>query len=206
MTAGPTREKIDPIRFISNRSTGVMGYEIARAARKRAYKVTLISGPTGLTPPRGVDFISVESTRQMQRAVRSQFKKADCLFMASAVCDWRPSKIKQGKMKASGRTRALRLVRNPDILSEAGRRKNGKLLAGFALESADLVKNAKDKLRRKNLDIIAANKVGRRSPFGKGITDVLVLTRNGRIKRLKGVRKKAVADYLIDEAERLWQD
>ena len=148
----------------------------------------------------------MESALEMRRAVSSELAGADCLFMASAVCDWRPSKARRRKMKASGGRSVLRLVRNPDILCEAGRRKGRRVLVGFALESGDLAKNAGKKMRRKNLDIIAANKAGgKNAPFGKGPADVLVIARNAKPRRLKGVGKRAVAHYLIDEVEKLWQ-
>lgn len=206
VTAGPTRERIDPIRFISNLSTGFMGYEIARAAKSRGYKVTLISGPTNLVPPRGVNFISVESARQMSLAVKAGLKNSDCLFMASAVCDWRPAKNRATKLKRTNKALSLKLVKNPDILYGAGRKKKRKILVGFALESANLEKSAKKKLRKKNLDIIAANKIDKKkSAFGKGLTDVLIITKTGNCKRLKRVTKNTIANYLIDKVEELWQ-
>lgn len=208
VTAGPTREKIDPIRFISNLSTGFMGYEIARIAKNKGYKVTLISGPTNLAPPRGIKFIPVGTARQMSREVKSHLKNSDCLFMASAVCDWRLAKPDTRKIKRAGTKQpALELVMNPDILYEAGKRKRGKILVGFALESANLVKNAKVKLKNKNLDIIAANKVSSaQNPFGKGLTDVLIVTRDQKQKWLRRATKDSVARYLIDKAEKLSQN
>ena len=206
VTAGPTRERIDPIRFISNLSTGVMGYEIARAAKKRGYGVTLISGPVNLEPPAGVKFVPVESARQMKRAVILNLSDSDCLFMASAVCDWRPAKTSAGKIKRTDAAGLLRLAKNPDILYEAGRKKGQMILVGFALESSDLFKNAKKKLRKKNLDLIAANKVNREfSPFGKNLTDILVVTKNKENRWLRRATKKAVANYLIDKVEDLWR-
>ena len=185
VTAGPTREKLDSIRFISNFSTGKMGYELARAARRRGYKVTLISGPTHLIPPQGINFIKVEDAAQMYKAVKRNLKSADCLFMASAVSDWRPQSRAKGKLKkGSKRAISLKLVRNPDILGSVGRVKGGKILAGFALESDALTKNARLKLKEKNLDLIAANKVGKRSPFGE----------------------EAIAKKLLNKVEKLWED
>ena len=207
VTAGPTREKIDPIRFISNLSTGVMGYEVAANAQNRGYKVTLISGPVNIAPPKGVNFVSVENARQMQKQVSARFKTSDCLFMTSAVSDWRPLARSIGKIKRSARVRSLKLTANPDILMEAGRKKGQRLLIGFALESSNLLKNATEKLRKKNLDIIAANLVGgKKVPFGKKLTDVLVVTKNGQKKWLRRVTKKAVAGYRLNKAEELWRD
>ena len=116
VTAGPTLERIDPVRFISNFSTGRMGYEIARAALAKGSKVTLISGPTNLTPPKGVRFIPVESALEMSRKVFSEFNRSDCIFMTSAVCDWRPAVKSAGKIKRSRGRKVLKLVENPDIL------------------------------------------------------------------------------------------
>jgi len=214
ITAGPTLERIDPVRFISNLSSGVMGYEIARAAKHRGYKVSLISGPTSLDQPKGVNFIPVESACQMEQAVLSHFKGSDCLFMASAVCDWRPSKVKADKIKKTARFRSLPLRTNPDILYKCGRKKGKKILVGFALETGKTSENARKKLKNKNLDIIVANKamacrspkMAYRPPFGKGKTDVLVISKNSKVKNLKSVSKKAVATYLINEVEKLWHN
>lgn len=207
ITAGPTREKIDSVRFISNFSTGNMGYEIARASLAKGYKVTLISGPTYLLPPKGVKFVRVEETREMEKAVKKYFKSADCLFMASAVCDWRPEKRSTGKIKkGKNGSVTFRFVENPDILKSIGRIKNGKLLAGFALESTELIKNAKIKLREKNLDLIVANKVGGKSPFGEGKTDVVILDRSGRTEKIFNTSKRKIAFRLLDKAEKLWKE
>jgi phosphopantothenoylcysteine decarboxylase/phosphopantothenate--cysteine ligase len=207
VTAGPTREKIDDVRFISNLSTGRMGFEIARAAVARGYKVTLISGPTGLTPPRGARYIPVEEAREMAKAVRANFRRADCLFMASAVSDWRPEHRIRGKIKkAGGKKAALRLVKNPDIVSEAGRIKRGRLVAGFALESKDIIKNAEAKLVAKNLDFIVANGLGRRTPFGGGRTDATIIDRYGAREAIHNAPKGLVARKVIEKAERLWRE
>lgn len=205
ITAGPTREKIDDVRFITNLSTGNMGYELARAARRRGYKVTLISGPTGLKAPKGVRLINTLDARAMGNAVKRNIKGVDCLFMASAVCDWRPEKAVTGKIKKNKERITLKLVRNADILKGLGRKKNGALLVGFALESKDLLKSAKRKLKDKNLDLIAANRVGSaRNPFGSGRTDITVIDRDGKTERLFNITKKKAASRLLDNAERLW--
>ncbi len=206
VTAGPTREKIDPVRFISNFSTGLMGYEIARAARRKGSKVALISGPTNLTPPKGVRFITVETAGEMARAVRSNFKKTDCVFMSSAVCDWRPVKTSRTKIKKGSGTKNLELTKNPDILFDLGKRKRDKVLVGFALESNDLYKNAKKKFSKKRLDIMAANKIAKKkSPFGKGPTDVLVINGTGKNTWLRNATKGKIAAHLVNKAEKLWR-
>jgi phosphopantothenoylcysteine decarboxylase/phosphopantothenate--cysteine ligase len=207
ITAGPTIERLDSVRFISNFSTGNMGYELAKAALRRGYKVTLISGPTNLQPPAGANFINIESARDMRAAVNKNFKESDCVFMASAVCDWRPERPAEGKIKKGPKRLSLRLVRNPDILGGMGRHKDGRLLVGFALESDALTRNAIQKLRRKNLDLIVANKIGRvRTPFGSGKTDVVIIDRCGGQRDIRRVTKKRIAEEVLDRAESLWEE
>ena len=206
VTAGPTREKIDPVRFISNFSTGLIGYEIARAARRKGSEVALISGPTNLIPPKGIRFIRVETAEEMAGAVRRNFRKTDCVFMSSAVCDWRPAKISRTKIKKIGTAKNLKLTKNPDILFDLGKRKKRRVLVGFALESNDLYKNAKKKFSEKHLDIIAANKITKKkNPFGKGLRDVLVINGTGRNTWLRHATKKRIAAHLVNKAEKLWQ-
>lgn len=205
ITAGPTRERLDSIRFISNLSTGNMGYELARAALNRGYKVTLISGPTCLPYPQGVKFVSIEGAREMEKAVKKNFKDVDCLFMASAVCDWRPQRMVEGKIKRGPKKISLNLVPNPDILERVGRDKDGKVLVGFALESKDLVKNAIGKLKKKNLDLIVANKIDDKTPFGAGRTDVIIIDRYGRKTHILNASKRRIAREVLKRTEGLWQ-
>jgi len=207
VTAGPTRERLDSVRFISNFSTGNMGYELAKASLDRGYNVTLISGPTALKRPKGARFVSVEDTRQMEKAVTANIKRADCLFMASAVCDWRPKKRFNGKLKKVGKNKmTVDLVPNPDILRAIGRTKRDKLIAGFALESSDAAKKAKTKLKDKNLDLIVANSVAKRTPFGPGKTDVTIIDKHGRQERVVNTSKKSIARKILRNAERIWQE
>ncbi|MBL7068629.1 MAG: phosphopantothenoylcysteine decarboxylase [Candidatus Omnitrophica bacterium] len=207
ITAGPTREKLDSVRFISNRSSGNMGYEITKAALKRGYKVTLISGPTNLNAPKGAHFIRTEGAGDMYKAVKKNFRSSDCLFMASAVCDWRPRRIVRGKIKKGPKSVSLRLVETPDILGSVGKRKDGKVLVGFALESSNLVKNAKEKLEKKNLDFIVANRMGKRlTPFGGGPTDVTIIDKYGAKESIANTTKARIAGRLLDKAEKIWQE
>ncbi len=207
VTAGPTRERLDSVRFISNFSTGHMGYELAKASLDKGYNVTLISGPTALKRPKGVRFISVEDASQMERAVKANIKRADCLFMASAVCDWRPKWRFNGKMKKTGKNKmTVRLIPNPDILRSVGRTKGDKLIAGFALESSDAVKKAKAKLKDKNLDLIVANSVAKKTPFGPGNTDVTIIDKHGRQERVANASKKKIARKILSSAERIWRE
>lgn len=208
ITAGPTREPIDPVRFISNYSTGTLGYALAALARRRGYQVMLISGPTELPCPRGVSRISVETADQMQQAVARAFPKADALVMSAAVADFRPVRVANQKIKRSGAAGSLRLwqlelVENPDIVAEAAsRRKPGQAVIGFALETQQLLSNARRKLKAKGLDAIIATryfpKLKGRGPFGGEPVDGAVLARNGRVKEFRSLTKKNLAARILD--------
>lgn len=204
ITAGPTIEFIDPVRFISNRSTGQMGYELARLAKKKKYKVTLISGPVSLLPPGGVRHFRVETARQLNKKVRAELKKADILVMASAVCDFRPIYSLNKKIK-SRHNIVLKLVKNPDIVgSLAKKEKRNKILVGFALETENLIKNARGKLKKKALDLIIANKLDRTNmPFGGGLKTVYILGRHGFKKSVKKATKKRIARAILDTIDEL---
>ena len=200
VTAGPTREKIDPVRYISNYSTGMIGYKIANAARSRGLSVTLVSGPTLLTPPKGVKLISVESAEDMRAAVMKFIKKADCVIMTAAVADWRPRYSARRKMKKPG-IRNIELVENPDILAEVGRLKKKKIAVGFALETENLEKNALKKLKDKNLDIIVANRLTpKKNVFGDNALDVVIIDRFGNRTRIFNKRKSKLAKIILDKA------
>lgn len=201
VTAGPTRERIDPVRFISNYSTGTFGYEIAKAAKRRGYSVILVSGPTALKQPRGVKLIRVESARDMKRAVMSQLPKAEAVVMAAAVSDWRPRTEAKRKIKKGAGRRVLELVENDDILSEVGARKRGKVVAGFALETENLERNALKKLLRKNADLIIANKLGASSIFGDGRTSVVMIDKWGNRVGLRNRTKRELAASVLDRLE-----
>ena len=180
VTAGPTREKIDPVRFISNYSTGSFGYKIAEAAHRKKHHVTLVSGPTCLKAPRGVRIIMVESAREMRAAVLREFKKSDCLIMAAAVSDWRVKEEKRAKIKKLKAMRTLKLVENPDILREAAARKGNRVVVGFVLETENLEKNAVKKLKAKSLDLIVANRLTHdKNVFSDNKTSVLIVDRSG---------------------------
>ena len=173
ISAGPTREWIDPVRFLSNPSSGKMGYALARAAVDRGMQVTLVSGPTALKAPAGAEILYVETAREMQEAMSQRFAKADLIIMAAAVSDHRPETRSKQKQKKEQMRMTLDLVANPDILMELGKqKKNGQTLVGFAAETENLLPNARRKLREKNLDWIVANDVsekdrGFQSDFNK---------------------------------------
>ena len=203
VTAGPTREKIDPIRFISNYSTGTFGYEIAGEAARRGYDVTLISGPTCLKVPRGVKLVRVESACEMRREVKKRAKSAGYVIMAAAVCDWRVRSPDRKKIKRYGGNKALKLEENPDILEELGAHKRSALV-GFALETDNLEKNALSKLKKKNLDLIVANKLSKRSGlFGAGPTDILMIDRLLRKETHRRKTKKELAKIILDKVSKL---
>jgi len=161
ITAGGTREYIDPVRFISNASTGKMGYALARAALQAGHEVTLITAPTALRPPAGATLVRVESAAQMFAAVQEHLPRCDCLIMAAAVADYTPAHPAPSKLKKQAARLTLELKPTVDILKWAGRhKKRGQILVGFALEDRDLRANAERKLREKNLDLIVANAPG----------------------------------------------
>ena len=216
ITAGPTREKIDPVRFISNYSTGTFGYEIAKEAARRGCRVTLVSGPTALENPPKVKTVRVESAREMKAAVEKALKGADCLIMAAAVSDWRAARPSAKKLKRGSGRATLELVENPDILAGIAARKIGGLrrrraypgglagglrLIGFALETEDVEKNALKKLRKKGLDMVIANEVGKRSsPFGDYNTNIVIMDRRGMRTKLSGATKRQAAKIILDKA------
>lgn len=162
ISAGPTREKIDPVRFLSNRSSGKMGYALATAAQQAGHDVTLVSGPVNLTHPAGVKVIPVESAAEMAEAVKSEAENADVIIMSAAVADYRPVEVHGDKLKKSDGKLVIELERTEDILASLGQnKKSGQLLVGFAAETRDVIKYAQDKLKKKNLDWIVANDVSR---------------------------------------------
>ncbi len=204
VTLGPTWEFIDPVRFLTNRATGTLGYTIAREGKKRGYRVTCVAGPTRLRPLSGVRWIDVMSGRQMYRAVRSAFSKIDVLVMSAAVSDYRARRVFRNKLKRKGKTTTLVLEENPDIVGTLSRRKGNRIFVGFALETSSLLQNALKKLRAKKLDLIVANQVTRgNDPFGGGRVSVHVLWKDGRHKTLRRIGKQKIATVLLDAIEEL---
>jgi phosphopantothenoylcysteine decarboxylase/phosphopantothenate--cysteine ligase len=193
ITAGPTREFLDPIRFLSNRSSGKMGYALARAARRHG-QVTLVSGPVALKPPGGVTFVPVTTAQEMADAVFTRYAAADVVIMTAAVCDFRPRRIAHGKIKKTKFTGMLKLVPTVDILATLGKRKRQQFLVGFAAETDDLVAHAGDKLRRKNLDLIVANDA---SAMEASTNQVTFLYRDGRVEALPEMSKTRVAAAIL---------
>ena len=199
VTAGPTEEDLDPVRFLSNHSSGKMGYALAKAARRRGAEVILVSGPTSLSPPAGVNLVSVRSALEMREAVFHHLEKASILLMAAAVSDYRPKQAASQKMKKTSAPMTLELERNPDILLEAGRSKGNRLWVGFAAETENLLKNAKEKLARKNLDLIVANDVSQPGAGFRVDTNIVrVIDRSGRAEKLPLMSKEDLADRILD--------
>jgi len=200
ITAGSTREAIDPVRFISNRSSGKMGYAIAEAAHLRGANATLISGPTQLDPPNGVKVINIISAKEMHEAVMSNKDGQDIIIMAAAVADYRPSISFFQKLKKESETYNLELLKTPDILNELGMSKNGSLLVGFAAETENLEENAKEKLKKKNLDLIVANDA---SAFESDASQVKIIDRTGNVESTPELPKLEIANKILDAVLRL---
>ncbi|MBE6106559.1 bifunctional phosphopantothenoylcysteine decarboxylase/phosphopantothenate--cysteine ligase CoaBC [Anaerovibrio lipolyticus] len=200
VTAAGTYEPIDPVRYIGNRSSGKMGYAIAEAAKKRGAEVILVSGPSALTPPEGVEFIGVESAAEMRDAVMEHFSEADMIIKAAAVADYRVRNASDQKIKKNDEELTLVLEKNPDILKELGEKKRaGQILVGFAAETQNLLEYARAKLEKKNLDMIVANDVSRKDAgFNTDTNVVKLLYRNGTIEELPIMTKHKLADELLN--------
>ncbi len=199
VTAGPTREPFDPVRFITNYSSGKMGYAIAQAARRRGADVILVSGPTALNPPTGVEYIAVASASEMRDAVMARLDRATVVVKSAAVADYRPSVLADSKIKKGADEIVMKLERNPDIIAEIGRNKGDRVLIGFAMETEDLVANATKKLLEKNMDMIVANDLKTQGAGFQGDTNVVKLIRSGgRIDALPLMDKSEVADRILD--------
>lgn len=199
VTAGPTREPLDPVRFITNPSSGRMGFSIARALKHRGARVTLISGPTALCPPRNVNFIQVRTAQEMASAVKKHFNKADIVIKSAAVADYRPKEVSKHKIKKKDSKLRLELERTPDILATLGKRKGERILVGFAAETQNLVSNARDKLQEKNLDMIVANDVSREDiGFGSDVNQVTIVFPDGTAETLPPMSKDDLAHRILD--------
>lgn len=199
VTAGPTREALDPVRFITNHSTGRMGYELARAAMLRGAQVTLVSGPTALEPPPFVELVRVESARQMHDAVMAAAPAQDVIIKAAAVADYRPAHTAGEKIKKSGADLTLELTRTPDILAELGAaRRPGQFLCGFAMETRDLLDNARAKLEKKGADMIVANSLREAGAGFGGATNHVTLVEPTGCTELPLAGKDEVAHRILD--------
>ncbi len=201
ITAGGTREYIDPIRFISNASSGRMGHALARAALKAGHKVTLITAPTAQKPPSNARIVEVESAAQMWEVVKKHFGQCDCLIMAAAVADYAPVRPAVTKLKKTAQHLTIRLKPTPDILKWAGaHKKKRQILVGFALEDKAIRSHAKKKLQDKNLDVIIANTP---AAVGAARTSVLIKTPGRKWLQLRQASKAAIAKKIISLAEEI---
>jgi phosphopantothenoylcysteine decarboxylase/phosphopantothenate--cysteine ligase len=199
ITAGPTREEIDPVRFISNHSSGKMGFALARAAQRRGAQVILVSGPVNLPPPLGVELLHAESARDMQAAVMKRADRCTVVIMAAAVADYRPVERSGVKIKKTGGEMSLQLTRTPDILSELGALDKRPLLVGFAAETGNLHEFAAGKLKNKNADIIIANDVSQSDAgFNVDTNRAIILCRDGRSFEYPLMSKDALATVILD--------
>ncbi|HEY5674608.1 MAG TPA: bifunctional phosphopantothenoylcysteine decarboxylase/phosphopantothenate--cysteine ligase CoaBC [Malonomonas sp.] len=206
VTAGPTREEIDPVRYLSNYSSGKMGYAVAAVACRRGASVTLVSGPTALTVPAGVRCVPVCSAEEMRVAVLAEFDSADVVIKSAAVADYRPLNRAAQKVKKQMDEMTLPLEKNPDILAELGALKGEQVLVGFAAETERLLVHAAEKLRKKNLDLIVANDVSKAGAgFNVDTNIVRILHANGDIEEFDLMSKEQVAERLLDRVALLWK-
>ena len=205
VTAGGTQEPIDPVRFIGNRSSGKMGYEIAKAAQLHGAEVVLISGNATVEPPKNLKFIKVESAEQMREKVLAEYDSVDAVIMSAAVSDYRVKNVAAQKIKKDNENLTLELVKNPDILKELGQRKKNQLLVGFAAETQNIIEYAKNKIVEKNLDLIVANDVSQEGAgFSVDTNIISIITRAGQIENFPQMPKSELAEEIILRvAERL---
>lgn len=200
VTAGPTIEPIDPVRYITNFSSGKMGYALAKEAQSRGAKVILVSGPTNLDPPSGVDLVNVNTTREMLDAVKANFEDCDGLIKAAAPLDYRPSAVSDKKIKKSEGELNLTFIKNPDISVEIGKTKKNQVMVGFAAETDNLIENAKKKIVKKNLDFIVLNDVSKKDAGFRSDTNIVtIIDKNGDINEYPKMTKDELSTIIIDK-------
>ncbi len=204
ITASRTEEDVDPVRFLTNRSTGKMGYALARVAQRRGAQVVLVSGPTHLSPPENVEWVRVRTAEEMRRAVIERFETCDALVMAAAVANFRPQVFSDQKIKKGGKAWALKLERTADILSELAPVKRDKVMVGFAVETENPITHAREKLQKKNLDFIVINNpLVEGAAFGTDTNVVTMLDRKGGTEELPKMSKHKVAEKIMERVESL---
>ena len=205
VTAGPTVESIDPMRYITNRSTGKMGYSIAKEAIERGADVTLITGPTNLTPPQNLKkLVKIESAKDMYEAVLANLDENDVVIKSAAVADYKPKNYSNKKIKKSDDDLVIELDRNKDIAQEIGKIKNNKILVGFAAETNDLIENSSLKIKKKNLDFIVANDLTKEGAgFGVDTNIVKIIDKEGNITEYPKMKKEEVANIILDKIKEL---
>ena len=199
ISAGPTHSKIDPVRFITNRSTGKMGYYLAEVARNRGADVTLVSGPTNLTPPEGVKVINITTNEEMKNAILDNYNNSDIVIKSAAVADYKIKNYSEKKIKKGNEDLVLTFVRDNDILKILGEKKENQILVGFAAESNDVIENARKKLLNKNLDLIVANDITcNDTGFASDDNKVIIISKDGKEKHLDKMSKRKVASEIFD--------
>jgi len=204
ITAGPTEEPLDPVRFISNLSSGKMGYALARAAQRRGAQVILISGPTSLSVPPLERVIHVRTAVEMHRAVMEYFKKADIIIKAAAVADYRPKNFSEEKIKKGAKSMILELEKNPDIIADVGKNKGRRILVGFAMETENLLVNAQEKLKKKNMDLIVANNLREEGAGFRADTNIItMIDPAGYVEKLDKMTKIEAADAILHRIKKL---
>jgi phosphopantothenoylcysteine decarboxylase/phosphopantothenate--cysteine ligase len=204
ITAGPTQEPIDPVRYISNRSSGKMGYALAEAAAQRGARVILVSGPVHLDPPRNVEIIRVRTALEMHNAVIEHLQESSIIIKAAAVADYHVSAVPKQKVKKTAARVSLELDPTPDILAEVGQRKGDRILIGFAAETENLVAEARRKLSSKNCDMVVANLVSQDGVgFDSDQNEVTLVLRSGGTIPVERAEKREVADRILDQVLKL---
>jgi len=204
ITAGPTEEPLDPVRFITNLSSGKMGYALASAAQRRGARVTLVSGPTSLPLPPLEKIVTVRTAREMHKAVLQHYKSARVIIKAAAVADYRPKIVANEKIKKEGKTLFIELERNPDIIAEIGKKKGNRILVGFAMETQNLLTNARGKLVKKNMDMIVANNLRQEGAGFRTDTNIItVIDRAGKTESLEKMTKIDAAGAILNRIKKL---
>ena len=204
ITAGPTEEPLDPVRFITNLSSGKMGYALASAAQRRRAHVTLVSGPTALPMPPMEKIVTVRTAREMHKAVLQHYKSAKVIIKAAAVADYRPKIVANEKIKKEGKTLFIELERNPDIIAEIGKNKGNRILVGFAMETQNLLTNARGKLVKKNMDMIVANNLRQEGAGFRTDTNIItVIDRAGKTESLEKMTKIDAAGAILNRIKKL---
>ncbi|AIS52594.1 coenzyme A biosynthesis bifunctional protein CoaBC [Thermoanaerobacter kivui] len=205
VTAGPTREPLDPVRYLTNHSSGKMGYEIAKALVERGAEVILVSGPTYIEAPKNVTFIPVEMAMEMYNAVMMHLEEVDIVIGSAAVSDYRPKEIQKEKIKKDDQELTIQLVKNPDIMYEVGKRKQNRISVGFAAETTNLIEYATKKLKEKNMDLIVANDVSQEGAgFGVDTNIIKIIDKNQNIKEYPLMSKSQAAHVILDEIAKLF--
>ena len=204
ITAGPTEEPLDPVRFITNLSSGKMGYALAIAAHRRGAKVTLISGPATLPFPQAEKIIKVRTAQEMHKAVLENYKKAKIIIKAAAVADYCPKVLSAKKIKKDQQTFSLELKRNPDIIAEIGENKGNRVLVGFAMETENLLANAREKLKKKNMDFIVANNLQEEGAGFRTDTNIItIIDRTGKAESFEKMTKIKAAEEILNRVQKI---